>query len=71
MQVRFADLAERTRDWDRSRAARANERRHVHALCDAIQTAIAEGRHDRVHVLLKEMRGVVSAALVRRGHVRS
>ncbi len=44
MKALFADLSEQTRRWhDHSRACRANERRQVLALCDAIQVASPKG----------------------------
>jgi len=71
MKALFADLSEQTRRWrDHSRACRANERRQVLALCDAIQVAIAKGQHDRVSMLLREMHAIVEPALARRNGVR-
>ena len=67
MKALFADLSERTRRHRHEIAGRrANERRQVLALCDAIQIAIAAGDHARVDTLLAEMHGIVDAALARR-----
>jgi hypothetical protein len=67
MKALFADLPERTRQHRKDAAAfQANERRHVLALCDAIQIAVANGQHDRANVLLKDMHRIVDAALARR-----
>jgi len=67
MKALFADLSERTRQHRQDVAAhRANERRRVLALCDAIQIAIANEQPDRVDMLLTEMRRIVDAALARR-----
>lgn len=68
VQARFADLAEHTRRWERGRTDVVRERRKVHALCDAIQVAVANRQHDHVNSLLKEMRGIVASALARRRH---
>jgi hypothetical protein len=70
MKALFADLSERIRQRDRDiHAYKARERRQVLALCDAVQIAVAEGQHDRVNVLLKEMHVIVDAALARRSRV--
>ena len=67
MKALFADLAEVTRQRRAdSLANRAKERRQVLALSDAVQLAIANGQHDRVGLLLKEMHAIVSSALARR-----
>jgi len=67
MKALFAYLSERTRQQRVDRlACRANERRQVLALCDAIQVALAKGQHDRVSILLKEMHDIVDSALARR-----
>jgi hypothetical protein len=66
MKAQFADLSERTRQWDEQRRAyRRNERRRVWALCDAIQIASASGQQKRVGALLDEMHALVDRA--RRG----
>jgi len=66
----FADLSEHTRSWRAQRYSdRVNERRRVLALFDAIQVAITERQHDRVDLLLQEMRGIVQSALARRNEV--
>jgi hypothetical protein len=63
----FAGLAEVTRRRQAEFAAcRANERRQVMALCDAIQVALANRQHDQVALLLKDLRTIVTAALARR-----
>lgn len=70
MKALFSDLAGHTRAWRaRGRAYRVNERQHVLALFDAIQAAIAKGQHDRVSVLLSEMRTIVEPALARRNEL--
>ena len=67
MKARFADLAEVTRQRRAGFVAyRANERRRVMALCDAVQVALANHQHDRVDTLLEEMHAIVSSALARR-----
>ncbi len=67
MRALFADLAEVTRQRRTDFAAyRANERRQVMALCDAIQVALANQQHDRVNYLLKDLQAIVGAALARR-----
>jgi len=68
VQARFADLSERTRRWERGRTEQTRERRQVHALCDAIQVAVANRQHEKVNSLLQEMRSLVASALVRRRH---
>ena len=66
MKAQFADLSDRTRQWDEQRRAyRRDERRRVWALCDAIQIASASGQHDQVGLLLKEMHALIDGA--RRG----
>jgi len=63
MKAQFADLSERTRQWEEQRRAyRRAERHRVWALCDAIQIASASGQADRVGLLLKEMRALVDGA---------
>jgi hypothetical protein len=70
MKALFADLSARARQRHRDiNAYRANERRLVLALCDAIQVAVAAGQHDRAHILLKEMQAIVDSALARRSGV--
>jgi hypothetical protein len=70
MKALFADLSEVTRQRRAdSLADRANERRQVLALCDAVQVALANEQHDRVGILLKEMRSIVDPALARRRRV--
>jgi hypothetical protein len=67
MAALFADLSERSRQRAKNRRAhRADERHRVFALCDAIQIAIAKEQHDRVSVLLEQMRVIVESALARR-----
>ena len=67
MKALFADLSERTRqERVLRRAYQRSERQRVLALGDAIHIALAEGRHDRVGILMKEMHAIVSAALARR-----
>ena len=67
MKALFADLSERTRQWNNDMAAyKVRERQQVLALCDAIQIAIATGQCGRVAVLLKEMHAIVDSALARR-----
>jgi hypothetical protein len=67
LKALFADLSERARPWNNDMAAsKVRERQHVLALCDAVQMAIAEGQHDRVAILLKEVRAIVDSALARR-----
>jgi hypothetical protein len=67
MKALFANLSEVTRArCAADRARRAQERRHVHALGDAIQIAVANQQHERASALLKEMHAVVSSALARR-----
>jgi RNA 3'-terminal phosphate cyclase len=66
MQARFAHLAEQTRRWERGRTEQVRERCKVHALCDAIQVAVANRQHDKVNSLLQEMHSIVASALVRR-----
>ena len=71
MKALFADLSERTRqEHARRRQYQMSERRHVLALCGAIQIALAEGQHDRVGILMKEMHAIVSPALARRRWVK-
>jgi hypothetical protein len=66
----FADLSERTRQRNRDiYAYKANERRQVLALCDAVQIAVARGQRDRVAMLLKEMHALVDPVLARRSRV--
>jgi hypothetical protein len=63
----FADLAERSREQRaHNRACLAYERTQVLALFDAVQVAFAQGQHDRVGVLLKQMDAIVSPVLARR-----
>ena len=70
MKALFSDLSAHTRTWrERGRAYRANERQHVLALFDAIQVAITKGQHDRVSMLLSEMRTIVESALARRNEM--
>ena len=70
MKALFADVSERTRQRRRDiDAYKANERRHVLALCDAIQVAVARGQHNQANMLLEEMRAVVDSALARRSGV--
>ncbi len=67
MKALFADLSERTRQRNKDICAyKANERRQVLALCDAIQVAVAKGQHGRAGMLLKEMHALVDSALIRR-----
>ena len=67
MKALFADVSERARQRYRDiQAYKANERRQVLALCDAIQIAIAKGQRDRANMLLKEMQTIVDPALARR-----
>jgi hypothetical protein len=67
MKALFADLSEQDRQRKKDfHAHKATERRQVLALCDAIQDAVAEGRHDRAHTLLQEMHAIVDSALARR-----
>jgi len=67
MKTLFADLSERVRQHKRDiHAYKAQERRQVLALCDAVQIAVSKGQHDRVNLLLKEMHAIVDAALARR-----
>lgn len=66
MKALFADLSERARQRNRDiNAHKAHERRQVLALFDAVQIAIANGQHDRVDTLLKEMHAIVDPALAR------
>jgi hypothetical protein len=66
----FSDLSEHTRTWrERGRAHGANERRHVLALFDAIQVAVTKGQHDRVSMLLREMRTIVESSVARRNEM--
>jgi hypothetical protein len=68
MKALFADLSERTRQRNRDvNAYKAQERRRVLALFDAVQIAVANGQHDRVDTLLREMHAIVDPALARRG----
>ena len=70
MKALFADLSERARQRSKDiYAYKANERRQVLALCDAIQIAVAKAQHDRANMLLKEMHAIVDSALARRGGV--
>jgi hypothetical protein len=72
MKALFADISERARQRYRDfQAYKANERRQVLALCDAIQIAVANGQHDRTNMLLKEMQAIVDTALTRRHGARS
>ena len=67
MKALFADISERTRQHRRDvNAHRHSERRHVLALFDAIQIAVAKGEDDRARTLLREMRAIVDTALARR-----
>ena len=67
MKALFADLSERTRQWNNDMAAyKVRERQQVLALCDAVQMAIAKGQHDSVAMLLKEMHAIVDSALAKR-----
>jgi hypothetical protein len=67
MKALFADLSERARQRSRDiNAYKAHERRRVLALFDAVQIAVANGQHDRVDTLLKEMHAIVDPALARR-----
>jgi hypothetical protein len=67
MKALFADISERSRQRLKDAEAwRSDERRQLHALCDAVQIALANGEHDRVNLLLEEMRTIVDAALARR-----
>jgi hypothetical protein len=69
MKAQFADLSERTRQWDEQRRTyRRDERRRVWALCDAIQIASASGQQQRVGLLLEEMHALVARA--RRGRLQ-
>jgi len=70
MKALFADLSERARQRSKDiYAYKANERRQVLALCDAIQIAVAKAQHDRANMLLKEMHAIVDSALTRRSGV--
>jgi len=70
MKALFADLSERTRQRHKDiNAYKANERRQVHALFDAIQVAVDTGQPDRASMLLKEMHAIVESALARRSQV--
>lgn len=70
MKALFSDLSEHTRTWrERGRAHGANERRHVLALFDAIQVAVTKGQHDRVSMLLREMRTIVESSVARRNEM--
>jgi hypothetical protein len=70
MKALFADLSERTRQRRRDiDAYKASERRHVLALCDAVQVAVATGQHNQANILLKEMHAIVDSALARRSRV--
>ena len=67
MNAMFADLAERTRQRNReARTYKAEERRRVLGLCDAIQIAVAAGQRDRTMTLLAEMRTLVDSAIAKR-----
>jgi RNA 3'-terminal phosphate cyclase len=66
VQARFTRLAEQTTRWERGRTEQVRERCKVHALCDAIQVAVANRQHDKVNSLLQEMHSIVASALVRR-----
>ena len=71
MKALFADLSERARQRNKDiYAYKANERRQVLALCDAIQVAVTKGQHDRADMLLKEMHAIVDSALARRSGIR-
>ena len=70
MKALFADISERERQHAKHAAAfRRDERRRVSGLYDAVQVALAEGDHDRVTLLLQEMRSMVNAAFARRKRV--
>ena len=70
MKALFADLSERTRQRRRDiDACKSSERRHVLALCDAVQVAVATGQRDQANILLKEMHAIVDSALARRSRV--
>ena len=70
MKAFFADISERTRQRNKDiYTYRRDERRQVHALCDAVQIAVANGQQDRADVLLKEMHAIVDSALARRSGV--
>lgn len=70
MKALFADLSERTRQRTKDISAyKANERRQVLALFDAVQIAVANGQQDTVDTLLKEMHAIVDSALARRGRI--
>ena len=67
MKALFADLSERARQRNKDiYAYKANERRQVLALCDAIQVAVAKGQRDRASMLLREMHAIVDPAVARR-----
>ena len=67
MKALFADLSERARQRNKDiHAYKANERRQVLALCDAIQVAVAKGQRDRANMLLREMHAIVDRAVARR-----
>jgi hypothetical protein len=70
MKALFADLSERVRQHHRDiNAYKAQERRQVLALCDAVQIALAKGHRDQVDTLLREMHAIVDAALARRSGI--
>jgi hypothetical protein len=70
MKALFADLSERDRQRSRDVTAyKANERRQVLSLFDAVQIAVANGQHDRVDALLDEMHAIVDPALARRRRI--
>ena len=70
MKPLFADLSERARQRRRDVSAyKAHERRHVLALFDALQIAIANGQHDRVDMLLEDMHAIVDPVLARRRRI--
>ena len=67
MKALFANLSERARQRNKDiYAYKANERRQVLALCDAIQVAVAKGQRDRANMLLREMHAIVDPAVARR-----
>lgn len=72
MRALFADISERERQHQRNRNAyRNDERRQVLALFDAIQIAVAGGEADRATMLLRDIRAIVDASLVRRRRWRT
>jgi hypothetical protein len=72
MKALFADLFACERERRQYLAARrADERRRVLALCDAVQIALANGQHDRADMLLTEMHRIVDVALARRSGIRA